>query len=841
MSGFQKQYSITGDVDEVFYRIAEENKYTSAYCWYWYQCCIGIYRYFSSKLYWSAMMIRNYIKIALRNIVRHKVYYLLNISGLGLGLAFFIMTQLYASYEYSVNTFHKNADRIYSLVKVEPSANNIEKHSSLMPPPILPAILRDIPEVESGSRYRPAGRKIVQSNDKTFYESGVVVVDPAFLSIFSFKMIEGDPSNVLSDPYSAVISVKTAKKYFGDSDPLGQFLTFDNRMDVKITGIIEDEPLNSNITYSFLLSYATIESSENISEDWTSETNMTFLLLRDKNDRMQLDDKLHSYAEKFNASERRLYLFPLLDIYLYSRHISSFVYTSTTMPIYTFYSISFVLLLIACFNFINLATAKSMTRAREIGVRLAVGAHRSQLIKQLLSESIVIALLAVPVSMIIYETAILKYFARIFGGLFDYFSLLNSGGILLYIILVAIIVGIMAGMYPAFLVSRYQAVQVLKSSVVSGKGGMRIRRILIVSQLVVSIVAIVMTLMVREQRDYILKYDLGYDRHDRIALRINDQIIPDYPVLRDKLVSYSEVTGVSAAAGLSANWKTENLVVPEGKDENEAVVMNTYAVNYDFIETLDMKILDGRSFSQSFHDENSFLINEKAVGALEWKYPIGKEVAFAGKRGQIVGIVKDFHFKDLYWDILPSLIYITSDNLNYIYITLSHTVTPDALGHIETAWKECFPNLPFEYLDLNDAFLDTNSELTDIEEVFALIGYIAVFYSLMGIIGLSLYSVERRTKEIGIRKVLGATSGKILTKLYSEYLVLIILSNIIAAPIAYFITTAFLDFAWTFTTDIKLWLFAVIAVIMMLAVILSVFYQTLKAANANPVDSLRYE
>ena len=664
--------TIIDDLEEGYFIKLNESGKLKAKIWYFSQLPKIILGKIYNSIIWSVPMLENYLKTAIRNIFRHKVYYSLNILGLGLGLAFFIMCIIYAAVEFNYDRFRENPESIFGVVKIDATANNQSKHSALMPPPMLPAMMEEFPEIQKGTRFMPAGEKIVRWNDKILYEQGIIFVDPSFLSMFSFNLIKGDPLTILSEPFSAVISLETAKKYFGNIDPVGKVLTVDNHIKVIIKGVIEDSPDNSSLYYNILVSFKTLPSFNFDIEDWKTEKTMVLLKLNDKNRKGSLEDKLQSFLKKHYSSAdqyiKQLYLFPFLDFRLNSRHIYSFFWRTNKTSIYILNSISAVLLIIACFNFINLSTAKSITRMREIGIRSSVGANRSQLVRQFLGESITVSLLSVPVAVLIYELLILPYFKAIFGIYLNIYSLMHNPSTISTIFFTSIILGIMAGAYPAFTASRLKISNILKNNSNTGTGGLSIRRTLIVSQFIISIIAIVLTVMIREQQKFILEYDLGYNRENIIVLRTGSQISHNYEVFRTRLLSRQDIISVSTSAGLATNWKTEGLVIPEGKDKSEAVTMNTYGIYYDFVESLNMQVLNGRSFSRDFLEKDNILINESAGNVLGFDNPIGKILKLNGKNRTIIGVIKDFHFKDLYWDILPTVLFFEPERLNYIYI-----------------------------------------------------------------------------------------------------------------------------------------------------------------------------
>ena len=845
MSRYRDTYNIISDVDEVYHSIQVKKGKVYAYLWYWHQCLFCRVRYLNLQLTWSAIMLKNYLKVAIRNIIRHKMYYTLNILGLGLAMAFLIYTLIFNGIQFGYDRFHDNADSIFSVVKTSTAANNSQVHSAILPYPMMQALMDEFPEIEQGTRYKPVGRSIVRAEDRVLYEDRLRYVDPSFLAMFSFEMIEGDPATALSEPFSAVISTEAATRYFGNTDPIGKSLTIDNETDVIVHGILDEPPVYSSIRYNIIVSFSTLTTQSQDMDDWESEECMIMLQINDQNSPDAFETKLPEFVGKHYAADnnfvKQLYLHPLTEFHHHSMHIDSYLNCQLPTACYIFFGISIVLLIVACFNFVNLATAKSVTRMREMGIRAVVGAKRPQLIRQFLSESIIVALLSVPAAIIIYESFILPYFSASIGAPREAYSLFENSMVLSKIMFTSIVLGILAGFYPALTASRFKIGDILKESSNQGTGGTRLRKVLIVSQFVVSITAIVMTFMFGEQREHLLSMDLGYDRENVLVLRTNSDTSPGYEIFRDQLMQYESVVSVSASRGLVARWNPENQVIPEGKDETEAITMNTYGVNIDFIESFKMQVLNGRGFSRHFQDENNLLINEKAIPALGWDDPIGKTLSIGEYQGTIVGVIKDFNFKELFWDINPSIVFLETDYLNYFYVRVQDQKNPDAIDQIRTTWEASFPDYPFVHTWLVDEFEDQNAAIYGLQGMFALIGFITGFYALFGIIGLSMYSVLRRSKEIGIRKVFGASSARILRAFYTDYFLLFGISCIIAFPLTHFFTVKTLELAWSSSTDIKLEVFASVYLFLLAIVSLSVLFQTHKAATANPVDTLKYE
>ena len=787
-------------------------------------------------------MFTNYLKIAVRNMRKHKIYSLITISGLVLGLGFFIMFAYTNGFISSFDTFHQKAGRIYGLVQVLKS-NYGEGHSAITPAPLLPALLKEYPGIEAATRYFPPGRMIVKHRDKIFYESGIRFVDPDFLSIFTFKMIAGNPENALSRPNSIVLTRDTMKKYFGAENPLGKSLSLDNKIDVIVTGVTENAPRNSSIGFDFLVSMKTADALYAWTDDWKVKNQASFLLLEKEAKSAELEKNFPAFVKKHYPdtpeTPKRLYLHPLLDFSLKSKGIECYWRTASA-NFAVLWIVAVILLLIACINFMNLSTARYVTRVNEVGMRKVIGASRLQLIRQFLGESVLMALISLPAAIIFYEL-VRPVFASYIGDIFGS-SILENPGILVLALIVTILTGLFAGSYPAFYLSAFKPVKVLKGNHAYGKQGGGFRKLLVVVQFTVSIILILLTIISIKQAQHNLKVDLGYDRNNIIAVEIPAKALANLETLKKQLSQHKDVVSVSAAAALPVEWDTELWVQPEGRDANDKMKMNVYGIDYDFIEMLGMKITQGRSFSRDFGNAKYYIINESAVRQLQWKDPIGKQLTIENQKGTVIGVAKDFHFKSIYLkSISPAVLRLDPEGLRYMLVRYSISDRfPGVSEYIREQWKVLAPDLPFETTTLNNRFQDVFSG-DKTPELSGILGITAIFLSCLGLFGLSSFSVERKIKEIGIRKVFGASVTGIIKMLIKQFVKLVVIANVIAIPIAYYLMNAINRAIYAYPVDIGIDVFIFTFFITLLVAFFTVTSQTLKAASANPVDSLRYE
>lgn len=787
-------------------------------------------------------MLKNYLKIALRNLNKQKVYSIITLSGLVLGLGTFIIFAMLNDFISNFDTFHVKGERIYSVVQVLPGGLDGDQHSAITPAPLVPALMNEFPEIESASRYFLPGRQIVKYNDKVFYENFIRFVDPDFLSIFSFRMRVGDAETALVKPNSVVITEATAQKYFGSENPIGKSLTVGNKFDALVTGIIENVPKNSSLKFDFLVSMNTANTLYDWTDNWKLNKNASFLLLSRGIERKHFQGKLELLIDKYYAvspnSPKSFYLHPLPDFFLQSRGIAN-NWNSGGANFTVLWIVAVLLLMIASINFMNLSTARYLTRANEVGMRKVIGADRFRLIKQFLGESILMTLIALPAAILFFVLVRPAFITYVDNSV----NLsLNNPNVLILTFIVTIITGILAGSYPAFYLSAFKPVQVLKGKIQTGKKGGRLRKILVVVQFSFSIILIVMTLVSMKQTNHNSKLDLGFDRSQIIAVEIGGEARDNLDILKKELVGHKDILAVSASVGLPIEWDTKQKVLFEGAGEEESLTMNVYGIDVDFIELLDLKIQKGRSFSQQYNDSENLVLNETAVQQLQWENPIGKKLTIGDKKGTVIGIAKDFHFKSIYFDnISPTVLRLAPNDLHYLLVKYSaREKRADVIEFIESKWNGLTPDLPFEPMTLDYYFEDIYSG-DKTAEMTGTIGLMAIFLSCMGLLGLSSFAVERRIKEIGIRKVLGASIIGIIRMLTNKFMKLVLVANLIAIPIAYFIMDSMTRFLYSYPVDIGAGIFIFTTGITLLIAFITVSSQTLKAAHSNPVDSLKYE
>jgi len=797
-------------------------------------------------------MFKNYFLIALRNLKKQKAFSLINIVGMAVGMAGFILFALLAGVKLNADKFHENANRIYSVVQVVQSENKEERHLALTPGPVAEALRMEFPEIEDVVRVGPGGRMTLKRGDESFFENNILFVDPGFFSMFSFKMTAGSPETALAEPYSMVMSEAAALKYFGDEDPIGKVLTLDKNVNVTVTGITRNISRTSSIRFDFLISMETSRALSGVLDDWTLNRIATFLLVPEGFDQARFEERfptfLAKYFENYPESPQKMYLFPFLDFRLKSRHITSLMASSDPISVYVTFSIGVLLLVIVSINFINLSTVRYMHRTKEIGLRKVVGARRTQLIVQFLGESLLLSFIAIPVAILLYEMihpifysymgsfALVSFIPQVSNSIWNYPFLLQ------YLVVAAILTGIFSGLYPAFFLSSFQPLQVLKESYQPGRKKKRGSKVMIVFQFAFSVIFIASASLLKNQFGHLWNADMGYNRERVAVIQLGKEERSKLEVLKTEISRHSDVVQVSAAGSVPIVWEPEQPVRLPGVPEDEALTMQAYGIDYGFIEALEMQIKQGRSFSKDYADRDNFILSETAVQKLGWENSLGKQLTVGEQTGTVIGVVKDFLFADIGFEIPPAVLYLDQENVNIMLVKFSSSDRfPDLRQFMKAQWQNLIPGRPFECQTLAWYSENVFGLLTKIANFMNMIGLTAVLFSSLGLLGLATYLVERRTKEIGIRKVLGASSMNIMWKISKEFLILVGVANVVSLGLLHFGWQKALQTGLLFFTNVSAGTYLFALLVTLFTAFLAVGSQTMKAAWANPVESLRYE
>ena len=789
-------------------------------------------------------MLKSYLTVALRSLRRHRAYSFINIAGLAVGMACVLLIVLYIQDERSYDQYHVKKDRIYRLVTgvAQAAYDGIAK----VPGAWGPAALEDLPGIEAMARLRFSSTVLVNRGDLQFYEGGGFYTDPAVFDVFSFAMQQGDPATALDDPNGIVLTESLARKYFSEENPLGQTLTFDNQQERIVTGVLADVPANSHFTFTFLLPIAA--EPDSLQYDWVRNQHYTYVLLEANTApeavRAQMPAVLARRIGEEAAANYTPRLQALTDIHLGSNLWREMAVNGNRDYLYLFGAVAFFILLIACINFMNLATARSARRAREVGVRKASGARRSALMQQFLGESILMSVIAVVLAVGLVSL-LLPSFNQITGKTLSLGVLLESG-MLLGLVSLTLFVGLLAGSYPAFVLSAFRPVSVLKGDV-AGPGRVGLRKALVVFQFAISIILIVAVGVIDNQLHFIQSKDLGFNKDQIVIVPIRDNAMTaNLETIKQEFLNQPGVISVAASGNLPGGGDWGFPLYPEGIPDDQRPPARILAVDHDFIDTYQMEIVAGRSFTdQGIDAQGAFMLNEEAARQIGWDNPVGKTMglppSISPEALTVVGVVQDFHFRSLHESIGPLVFFKPQP---FWFSLFSIRISPDnvetTLARIEEVWDRFDPVHP-----LTHSFLDQTFQALYQSEalVRTLLNYamaLAILIACLGLFGLAAFTAEQRTKEIGIRKVLGASASGIVLLLSKDFARLVAVAFVVAAPLAYFAMNRWLE-AFAYQIDLSWPLFLVAGLTALAIALLTVGYQAVRAALADPVKALRYE
>jgi putative ABC transport system permease protein len=797
-------------------------------------------------------MLKNYFKIALRNLWRHRAFSFINILGLSVGMSACLLIYLYVSFELSYDRYHEKGDRIFRVVSnIKTPTDTLDWSSASLP--MTPNMKSEFPEVVRFCRVEPNGMLVIK-DDKRFQEDGSAMADSSLFSVFSFPLLKGDPVTALKAPFSVVLSEKTAKKYFGSANPMGQTLLLtSDKFPALVTGVMKDIPDNSHFKYDLFLSLTTRTQKfdPHADEQWTSFNGFGYVLLQNAQDAPELKAKLPAFIKKHIGPQLEkgqmsitLDLEPLKDIYLRSKRGAP--ESGSLSNVYIFSIIAVFILLIASINFINLATARAAERAKEVGIRKVVGAARSQLTGQFLGESILICFIAFLLAVGIC-VLLLPLFNQLSGkvishGIFEY------AGTTLTLLIIAIAIGLFAGIYPALVLSGFRPIAVLKGNFASGKKGVLLRQGLVIAQFVISIALIAGTIVVDTQLTFMRNQDLGFKKEQQLVMSFDgDSTIQNhYEAFKQQLTSIPNVLSASASGAIPGQGNPTAYSQLQNKaGAMQPTDLEMYSIDHDFIQQYGLQVVAGRAFSRDFKTDSTqaLMVNEATVKTLGYTSPqqiIGRDFSQWGRQGKIIGVVKDFHFRGLQDIIKPMSMRIRAQDFNYITLRLTSKDVPATLAAVESLWKRTLPDRPFSYFFADENFDKLYSAEDRFGKLFLNFAILAIFISCMGLLGLASYSTLQRTREIGIRKVLGSSVGGIVNLLSRDFLRLVIIAFIIATPIAWLAMRKWLqDFAYRI--DPGWWIFALAGAMALLIAVLTVSFHAFRSAMANPAISLRTE
>ena len=797
-------------------------------------------------------MIRNYFKIALRHLQKNRLYAFVNIMGLAIGIASCLLIGIYIWHELSFDKFHKNADRI-TRVTWEYNFGDVETTTASTGTKVGPQFQRTFPEVKDYVRLLKYPR-VIDYNKVMFDEKQFLYADSSFFTIFSFPLIKGNPATVLDAPEKLVITQSMAKKYFGNDDPIGKTVKVGGTKDFVVTGIAADAPENSQIQFDFVGSFKTLNASKE--EKWSEANYITYLLLNNKEQLRSLQTKVWAYSKEVAKNEMKVegnsymtyHLEPFTKVHLHSK-LDGLEPNNSIIYIYVLSAVALLILMVACVNYTNLSIAQSAKRSAEIGMRKVMGADRQKVFYQFMCESILLTLIAMVIAIVMAAFS-LPYFNQLSGKSLE-ITILFRPSVLVPLFLLSCIVALSAGAYPALILSRSKVIHVLKSGF-HFTGSQALRKSLIVFQFVISIFLIIATVAILKQLDYIRSKDLGYNKEQVLVLPVDNQFKEQYDDFKSLIARQPNVLSVGGAYEEPTHIGWSDGLRKGSGNEGNSITINAFPVDENIVKTLGLQIIAGSDYTMAdvkqFDTSNqgnniryTFMLNETAVKALGWtpEEAIGKTVT-KGREGVVKAVVKDFHFRSLHEPINALAIFMDKRLVGSLFVKLKPDHTAETLAGLEKVWKERMPHRPFEYRFLDeeyDAMYKTEQRMGG---VFTTFSALAILLGCLGLFALTAYAMVQRTKEIGIRKVLGATVPNILALVSKDFLKLVLVAMLIAVPLALLAVNKWLE-SFTYKTSVEWWMFLLACLLTLFIALSTICLQAIRTASANPVKNLRTE
>jgi len=791
------------------------------------------------------------LRLAFRNLQKHKIFSFINIAGLTVGLASCIIIGLYAYTELSFDSFHSNHKKIYRVNKATNEKEKQAQRDGITPGQLAPALEKEIPEVARAARFRPWFSDILVSRDTLRLKlKDVAFADPSFIQIFDFALLKGNRNTALKEPFTAVITESTARKYFGDTDPIGKTLRALNNIPVTITAVAKDVPGNSSIQFNMLISWSTLTAPANADQfswinNWSTQVCFSFVQLKGGADAAATGVKtsalLHAHFPE-KEFQYRCYLQPLDEIHLGSADI---VYakdfrTNSGKIVYTLLIVAVFILLIACFNFINLTTAGALGRAKETGVQKVLGATQWQLIRKFFSESLLLCSISLLLAIIIV-IMVLPLFNQLANSALSISTLIQSK-VIIGLLALLLLIGIISGIYPAVFLSRFKSTDIFLNVIKAGKDSW-LRKSLVTTQFALSVLLIFATIVANNQMHFLAQKDIGFDKEQVAVIPLSDSRVAnrskEFINALKQNPGIISVTATNAVPGQSFNGYG---IIPEGYKAEDLLLANVLETDVDFLSTYNITIAKGRYFSpQLATDTNSsIVINEAMVRYLGWKDPIGKKFEiYQETKGRVIGVMKDFNFASLHEKVQPLAIMLRN-NPGYLSVKLKPEAIKSSLAYMQSQWKQFDQEYPFDFFFMNEKmnqYYESDEKLLHVLSIFALL---AIVIACIGLFGLSIHSTRQRVKEIGIRKILGAPVAGIVALLSKDFLKLVMIASVIALPAGWWAMNKWLqDFAYR--TNISLWIFLLSALLAIMIAALTISFQAIKSALANPAKSLRTE
>jgi putative ABC transport system permease protein len=848
---------IAGDFEESYrYRVTTTGK-ARARLWFWLMLSKSLPGFAWDAFYWRGVMIKNYLKIAIRVIKRQKLFSVLNIVGLAVSLTCAFLILLHVKDELSYETNFPKADRLYR-IQTNSKYGSTFRNWGASAPGLGPVLKETLPEVENTARIRNLGREILsytrpKGTAKRFEERGGYIADPALLSMFDLEFLHGDPRTALEEPNTMILTETLAKKYFGDDDPIGKTLLNENRkLPFQVTGVIRDMPHNTHLRIHYMISMASIGAIIGNPEYFNNRTwkaVYTYVLLRPdqtaENFHAKVPDFMKSFHAEYPGRQEEILLQPIRKIHLYSKLEGEIGINSDIAYVYIFSGSALLLLLIAAVNFINLSTAQSFKRIKEIGIRKVVGARRGQVVKQHLGESLLITALAAGCTLILLYF-MLPFYNQVSGKGIVFGDIVQIPNVLLFLLMLGIL-GLMAGIYPALFASGFRPVNTLKAIRNPRSGTTHLRKGLVIFQFVISIFMIFSTITIYRQLAFFHNQDLGFDKDQLVALRLygefRQDVLADPEALKTEILRHSAVSHVALSSNLlGSSFSNERLIPVSVADKNTLALLRFMRVDEDFIETAGLTVVMGRDFNRAADKKGAYIITESVAEALNLEQPLGVECNsdVHGEVEPIVGVIKDFHYASLHNRIEPLVLEYRPDWAGYLLVKVETGRSREVLEFLHQKLDEIAPDHLFSYVFVDEYFdwnyLNENRGYS----LFRIFAIVALLIACLGLFGLTVYAAEIRVKEIGIRKVLGASVTNITVLMSREFILWVAVANIIAWPAAYLAMNGWLaNFAYR--VQINVWTFLLSAALVTLFALVTVSYQAVRTAVGNPIDSLRYE
>ncbi|MFC2133184.1 ABC transporter permease [Bacteroidota bacterium] len=846
--------SIIHNFEEEFDEIAQSKGVNSARLWYWKQILCSLPQLIKSSFLWGGIMFKSYFTSALRNIKKYKGYSFINIIGLAVGLTCSLLIFLFVTHELSYDGYHEKSDQIYRL-NFTGTFGGSKVDFAAVAAPSAEAVVRDYPEIETAVRLYLKDTWYVRYQEKSFKETRISFADETLFDVFSIPLLHGEKQTALANPNTIVISESTAQKYFGNLNPIGETLILNGNANYSITGVYEDIPGNSHFHYDFFASLSSLDASHDTR--WLNHMKFfTYVVLSDDADPVNVQDKLSALLTKYvtpgyglteeETAEFAYLLQPLTDIHLYSHMYEELELNGDISYIYIFSAIAVFILILAAVNFINLSTARSSNRAKEVGIRKTLGSFRSQIVKQFLAESTVFSFLALFIA-IIFVYLFLPSFNELVSRQMSILYLLNID-VIITVLGITLLLGLFSGIYPSVFLSSFQPVKVLSQKFSRGAKGKRMRNFLIIFQFVISICLIIGTIVVKQQLEYIQNKELGFNKEQVLLIHDTNILGPNTTAFKEQLIGNTQIISASYSGFLPVeSVRSLDVMCPEGIYRERGTGMQKWFVDDQYINTMGMEIAAGRNFSKEFQtDSIAVIVNEAAVSYFGWENPIGKYIYEERPGGddprkyQVVGVVKDFHFESLRENISPVGFFAYLQSRNLLSVRLNTENLQNTIEYINNSWRELTAGQPFEFSFLDDKFDAMYKDETKLSSAFGIFSGLAIFIGCLGLFGLVSFVVEHRKKEVGIRKVMGASVGNVFYLITKEMIGLILIAIFIASPVSYYFMNSWLnDFAYK--TEITIWIFILAGLSALLLTLLTVSYQVIKAARANPVDTIKYE